>query len=186
MAGPLGPVALKQAIVILRSLFAFLVEQRYLTGNPFTAIVTARPSGRKLGSGRTLRLVQWQAVVQQLEEDESPTATSAARRRARAVRWRYATGLRESQLTAARCADLQRLELADADLVGWLLEIRGKGGKIRQVPVPTSLVSDLGKELAKAGQPGDPLDLLFRRCRYWPASRRGIFQCGRPRVHTKE
>jgi integrase len=162
MAGPLGPVALKQAIVILRSLYAFLIEQRYVTGNPFAAIAIERQPGRKLGSGRTLSLVQWNAVVDQLQHDTSAEASPAARRRARAVRWCYATGLRESELTAARCGDLQRVDLvgtAGAG-VGWLLEVTGKGGKVRQVPVPPGLVDELSDALARAGRPDDPFDLV--------------------------
>ncbi len=39
------------------------------------------------------------------------TASEAQRRLLRAVRWLYATGLRRSELTAARCGDLERLNL---------------------------------------------------------------------------
>ncbi len=151
LEGPLGPVALRQAIVILRSLYAFLVSQNYLIGNPFAAVALPRETGRVLGSRRTLTFHQWDAIEERLA---AMAVDEIGRRRARAVRWLYATGLRLSEMANARCGDLRevdyRLPNGKQD-TGWLLSVLGKGNKLREVPVPVSLVEELQEELGQRG-----------------------------------
>jgi hypothetical protein len=65
--GPLGWWALRQSIVILRSLFAFLVSQNYLLGNAFAG-VAPREQTRPLGSKRALTFDQWDALEERLDE----------------------------------------------------------------------------------------------------------------------
>ena len=153
--GPLGPVALRQAIVILRSLFAFLVSQKYLIGNAFAGVALPRETGRVLGSRRTLTFNQWDAIEERLE---AVAIDDVGRRRARAVRWLYATGLRLSDMANAQCGDLRevdyRLPNGKQD-TGWLLTVVGKGSKLREVPVPVSLVEELRDELGRHGLRGD-------------------------------
>jgi integrase len=156
LEGPISVSALRQTLTILRSLFAFLVAQNYVVGNPFVGIPQPRSSGRALGSNRALTFDQWRLVEAELAGDGEG---ATARRRARAIRWLYATGLRLAEIAAARCSDLEMLEYQVADrgtARGWLLTVRGKGDKIRQVPVPATLVEELGVELRHAGRNSDP------------------------------
>ncbi len=155
LEGPLGPVALRQAIVILRSLYAFLVSQNYMIGNPFAAVALPRETGRVLGSRRTLTFAQWDAIEERLE---AIAIDGVGRRRARAVRWLYATGLRLSEMANAQCGDLREVDyrLPNGKMdTGWLLSVVGKGDKLREVPVPASLVEELQKELDRHGLAGD-------------------------------
>ena len=151
LEGPLGPVALRQAIVILRSLFAFLVSQNYLIGNAFAGVALPRETGRVLGSRRTLTFNQWDAIDERLA---AIAIDDIGRRRARAVRWLYTTGLRLSEMANAQCGDLRevdyRLPNGKQD-TGWLLTVLGKGNKLREVPVPVSLVDELQEELGRHG-----------------------------------
>jgi integrase len=76
------------------------------------------------------------------------------RRRARAIRWLYATGLRLSEMAGAHCGDLQCVDYRTPDgaqETGWLLDVIGKGDKVRQVPVPSHLVEELQRELERSG-----------------------------------
>ena len=147
LEGPLSSAALRQTMVILRNLFAFLVRQNYLIGNAFAGVSLARESGHSLGSRRALTLGQWDALEERLDEiSDDPVG----RRRARAIRWLDATGLRLSEMANAQCGDLRRVDdrLPDgADDSGWLLDVVGKGDKPRQVPVPDRLVGELQAEL---------------------------------------
>ena len=155
LEGPLGPVALRQAIVILRILFAFLVSQNYLIGNAFAGVSLPRETGRVLGSRRTLTFDQWDAIEERLE---AIAIDDLGRRRARAIRWLYATGLRLSEMANAQCGDLRRVEFRLANGkqdTGWLLSVVGKGNKLREVPVPVSLVDELQDELQRHGLAGD-------------------------------
>jgi site-specific recombinase XerD len=147
--GLLGPVASRQAIVILRSLYAFLVSQNFLIGNPFAAVALPRESGRTLGSRRTLTFNQWDAIEERLD---AIAVDDIGRRRARAVRWLYATGLRLLEMANAQCGDLREVDyrLPDGKQdTGWLLSVLGKGDKVREVPVPVSLVEELQEDLER-------------------------------------
>ena len=54
LEGPLTPAALRQSLIILRSLFAFLMSQGYVVGNPLAAVSLPSQPQRPLGSNRTL------------------------------------------------------------------------------------------------------------------------------------
>ena len=151
LEGPLSSTALRQSIVILRSLFAFLVSQNYLLGNAFAGVALPREQARPLGSRRTLTFDQWDALEERLDEF---AGDPLGRRRARAIRWLYATGLRLTEMADAHCGDLQqvdyRLPNGTKDS-GWMLSVVGKGDKLRQVPVPSRLVEELQDELEQNG-----------------------------------
>ena len=160
LEGPLSAAALRQSITILQGLYTFLTGQNYLVGNPFAALARPREEGRVLGSGRTLSFAQWDLIEARVQLDlqsESP----AVRRCARAIAWLYATGLRRAEMTDALCRDLEQVEVRRPDgsfTPGWLLTVRGKGGRMRQVPVPGHLVEELGLELDRLLRPDDALD----------------------------
>ncbi|MGJ7574372.1 phage integrase family protein [Variovorax sp. RB2P76] len=151
LEGPLAPTALRQAMAILRSLFAFLTRQNYVTGNPFAAMTDRLEAPRALGLHRTLSLAQWEHLDSLLA---GHAATEAGRRLRRGMRWVYATGLRLAEITGATCGDLQQVVYRrpdGGDAGGWLLSVRGKAGRQREVPVPAELVTDLEEELAHHG-----------------------------------
>lgn len=53
----LTPVALRQSLIILKSLFAFLMSQGYVVGNPFAAVALPSNPQHPLGSSRSLTRV---------------------------------------------------------------------------------------------------------------------------------
>ncbi len=151
LEGPLSSTALRQSIVILRSLFSFLVSQNYLLGNAFAGVALPREQARPLGSKRTLTFGQWDALEERLDKISQ---TALGRRQSRAIRWLYSTGLRLAEMAGAHCGDLQQVDyrLPDgAEDSGWMLSVVGKGDKLRQVPVPTRLVEELQHELEQNG-----------------------------------
>ena len=155
LEGPLSSAALRQSIVILRSLFAFLVSQNYLIGNAFAGVALPREKATQLGSKRTLTFGQWDALEERLEEF---SGEPLGRRQARAIQWLYATGLRLAEMAGAHCGDLQQVDYRlpnGKEDTGWLLSVVGKGDKLRQVPVPTRLVEELQDELAQNGLEAD-------------------------------
>ena len=155
LEGPLSSAALRQSVVILRSLFAFLVSQNYLIGNAFAGVALPREQARPLGSKRTLTFGQWDALEERLDEI---SGTALGRRQARAIRWLYATGLRLAEMAGAHCGDLQLIDYrlpSGKEDSGWMLSVVGKGDKLRQVPVPTRLVEELENELKQCGMDAD-------------------------------
>ena len=151
LEGPLAPAALRQALIILRSLFAFLMSQGYLVGNPLAAVALPQLPQRPLGSSRTLSFAQWDHLEALLQERGD---TEVERRLRRALRWLYATGLRLAEITSVKCEDLEQVDYRTDDggmASDWLLSVIGKGGRSRQVPVPAALVEEFGQELARHG-----------------------------------
>jgi integrase len=151
LEGPLTPTALRQSLIILKGLFAFLMSKGYVMGNPFAAAALPSNPQRPLGSSRTLTFAQWDHIDTLLQDHVD---TEPARRLRRGMRWLYATGLRLSEITSAKCEDLEQVEYRTAGggvAIGWLLSVIGKGERSRQVPVPAELVDELGSELARHG-----------------------------------
>lgn len=151
LEGPLADTAVRQAMAILRSLFAFLMRQNYLVSNPFSATAEPAAAPRALGLHRTLSVAQWQHLDTLLAKH---AATEAGRRLRRGMRWVYATGLRLAEISGATCGDLRQVAFRTSegrDAGGWLLSVRGRAGRRREVPVPSELVADLAHELAHHG-----------------------------------
>ncbi|WP_213959433.1 phage integrase family protein [Variovorax sp. dw_954] len=150
LEGPLHGVTLRHSLTVVRSLFAFLMRQGYLMGNPFVAVALPVQPLRPLGSSRTLTFAQWDHIDALLEKYGE---TEADRRLRRGMRWLYATGLRLAEITSVKCEDLTPVEYrADGTMAtDWLLAVIGKGNRSREVPVPAKLVEELGDELARHG-----------------------------------
>lgn len=161
-AGPLSASAQRQALSILKNLYSFLVDQNYLMGNPWSAVGSPRGGAPKVNAGRSLTRAQWAFVAQQLElMGAFEERTSAQQRLGFALHLLYATGLRLSEVVAARVEDLAWVEYPadaadDQPLQGWMLRVVGKGQKVREVPVPVELVSVLAKYLTARGLDPDP------------------------------
>ena len=153
LEGALSASALRQAIKVLGGLYAFLVAQNYVIANPFAAVAKPVERRRRLGSDRALSERQWQVVEERLSTGgDSPHE----RRVRRAIRWLYATGLRQAEILAARCADIEEVEASRQSAGGWLLNVVGKGQRERQVPIPGALVSELQSLLSDVSRSRDP------------------------------
>jgi site-specific recombinase XerD len=151
--GPLSPAAQRQSITILRGLYAFWVDQNYVMGNPWTGVKVPRSSQPKVNASRSFTTQQWDFIGEQLALQPN---TSSARRLRFGIRLLYATGLRISEVVAARVDDLGWVEYGpDADdqepVEGWMLSVVGKGQRLRHVPVPLGVVAELASYLESRG-----------------------------------
>ena len=142
--GPLSPAAIDHAVSVLSGLFEFLVSTGYLKGNPATGIPRQnKRSLRRQFGARLLTSKQWHALRQAIDE-----GTPRGRRLGLIFDMLYASGLRLSELAAARFSHLQSMDDDDGES-GWLLQVVGKGGKFREVPIPPEII-DRAWELARA------------------------------------
>lgn len=162
LEGALSTSALRQSMTVIKALYAFLMKQNYVVGSPFSGISLPRESARALGSNRTLTMTDIQRVIDHLQVMTTEFPESQAKQRlAKAVLWLYATGLRVHEISQVRCGALTHMEycVEDATMAsGWLLEVVGKGNKIREVPVPIALLNALADELRQHGLPASPAD----------------------------
>ena len=150
LEGGLSDSARRQTLRILRALFAFLIEQAYLTGNPFTGVPDPKVPKRPLGAGKAFTQAQWAHIEQVAGEDTS----ELGRRRSRALQWLYLTGLRTSEMCAVKLGDLEQVHYIDdhgGSAVGWVLAVIGKGKRQREVVVPGALMNELHLEMESAG-----------------------------------
>ena len=163
-AGPLSARSCRQSMTILSGLFGFLQDQQYRRGNPWTGVSMPRNSAPAIDTGRSLSRSQWLLVERELQDGPSDFRSRQLRW---AIRFAYLTGLRLSEPVSADCGDLRWVEMDDAEDCGsnspggavpaaWLIRVLGKGLKVRDVPVPASVVEELGELLAAAGGSNDP------------------------------
>ena len=153
--GPLSAAAQRHAVTILKNLCGFLVDQNYLMGNPWSAVVVPAAAGPKpdADAERSFSLAQWQFIEGQLK---TLPASSSNQRLRFGLHLLYATGLRLSEAVAATVGDLLWVEYpADAadqpPAQGWLLRVAGKGRNEREVPLPAAVVSELSGYLESRG-----------------------------------
>lgn len=151
--GPLMPGAQRQAVAVLGSLFSFLVDQRYLAVNPWRGLSPAAAPPTRIDAGRSLSLPQWRFVQRHVA---LLPPTSANRRLRLAIDWLHATGLRLSELVAARLDDLVRSPADAGPPAAWWLQVRGPAGRQRELPLPDGLIETLSGYLASRGLDPDP------------------------------
>ncbi|UBM09391.1 phage integrase family protein [Cupriavidus metallidurans] len=154
--GPLAPRSVAYALSVLGNLFAFLMAQHYLVGNPWRAVRAPARTRRGPDPGRGLSQELWQHVADAL--DALPPGL-ASQRLGVALHLLYEAGLRLAELVAARTGDLEYVTLHRADgsaVAGWWLHTLGKGRKARLVPVSAGWIERLGRYLVARGVSADP------------------------------
>ncbi|WP_354687529.1 tyrosine-type recombinase/integrase [Cupriavidus necator] len=165
-AGPLSPASVRHALVILNALFAWLVDARYLAGNPL-ALARRRRAPTKPRITRYLSHELWQAVKDTVAA--MPTETARERLHAARCRWLltvlYLGGLRAAEVTGtAMGAFFCRRDAHGIER--WWLEVTGKGNRTRLVPATDELIAELARYrrahgLAPTPQPGETRPLLL-------------------------
>ena len=152
--GRLSPVAQRRAIAVLKSLYAYLGEKCYFNGNPFAGVASPR-DGQGMDVARSFTEAQWAFLETQMA---ALPESSAHRRLKLALSLLYGTGLRISEVVAARVADLSCRSWRDethGEMKVWELKVIGKGGKKRHVPVAPAVIDELSSYLASRGLPAE-------------------------------
>ncbi|SKC93228.1 phage integrase family protein [Paraburkholderia hospita] len=160
-AGGLSAHSSAYALAVLNALFRWLVEQRYVLGNPFAGL-TVRGGQRTapFDSSRALTDGEWQAVrslANGLEWSYGWPAPAAQRLRF-VLDITYGTGLRAHELVSVTLGDLR----PDAHGELWL-HVTGKGAKRGAVALPPLVLDALEQYLLLR-------DLPVTRTRWHPAT----------------
>lgn len=165
-SGPLSPSSQRQAFVILNVMFSWLVNARYLAGNPLSL---SRQRSRK-SAPRVTRFLDdelWSCVKQTV--DRMPRETERQRAHYFRTRWLftllYLGGLRVSEV----CDNTMGAFFVRRDRDGeerWWLEIVGKGDKNRLVPATAELMVELARYRRESGlapmpMPGEETPLVM-------------------------
>lgn len=148
LEGGLSPVSLATALSIVKNLCAWLVRERYLEAQPWDAAQTARPPAGPSVLTRSLSAREGESLQRWL--CSQPPGPSADRRRL-LVSLAWDTGLRESELAAARTGWLRRGPV-DGVHERWHLEVPSRGhGPARKIDLPDETARQLLDHLELTG-----------------------------------
>ncbi len=145
--GGLSADSQRYAVRAIRAAFDWLVDVRYLAGNPWRAVKDPRTVRRaqKMKIDRALPIDLWTRVRAFLTDRGDSSGPQGARwRAARALLLLMGdSGLRIAEAAATRRPELEWLS-ADGDVPStWLLQVIGKGDKERFVPVSDECIAAL-------------------------------------------
>lgn len=139
------------ALSVLNALFRWLVEQRYLLGNPFAGL-TVRGGKRAtpFDTAHAFTDPEWQAIRSLADglEWSFGWQPSAAQRLRFMLDFTYGTGLRANELVSATLGDIR----PDANGELWL-HVTGKGAQPGIVALPLLVLQALDDYLLQRGLP---------------------------------
>jgi site-specific recombinase XerD len=136
----------KQALVIVQAMFEGLVASGYLTANPMHSVMKTfnLPPGRvqvqRSFSEAEVRHVRSMVEVQ-------PPGPHQRRLRA-LIELLLSTGIRLDELTQAKRGDMRQVAVDGESELAWILNVIGKRRKLREVPVPDSVLELLNAHTA--------------------------------------
>jgi integrase len=144
--GALSKSSQQIAIDTLAGLFSWLVQARYIAGNPWVLL------NRRLGdtpqaddaASRAFTPQAWTALLAWLDAPDNRQEPSSTRLRWLCV-FLQAVGLRAGELIRAERGHLTELRS------GWVLKVHGKGRRNRTVPVPRTVVEATRAYFASRG-----------------------------------
>lgn len=183
--GPLSPVSVRQAVMTLRSMFAWLCQIGYLKENPLSTELNLSPSYARSRSTGTLT-PELLADVRETISD-MPQAT----RRQQGIYWRArwvfcllsATGIQISDAVNNRMDCFSLVRSTDAREQTWVALIRDSMGRSKKVPVPDFVIEELCRYRTWLGlpaqrQPDEDAPLVFPAS--WSAPKRGLMYWPEP------
>ena len=175
----LSVASVKKALVVVSAFLKWGVANRHFSGNPFTEVkmtpslpglderTTEAADVAQLDVDRAMhetvldRTLPHEAIVAVRSLLSQGYAFSEEARMQADYVFEFAinTGLRISELAAARLAHLKYVDTADGS-GGWELQVVGKRAKTREVPFPPQLVQHLREYLSHRGvlAMGDRID----------------------------
>lgn len=141
-SGALSPSSIRQARLILGSLYAFLAESGYTKGNPFRLLGRVKTPKRRIHE-----LVVYKPEREAVERSLAAMPRESERERLHFHRCRWAfflitlTGLRRAEAANGKMGDIWHRVIDGED--EWTITVSGKGEKIRDVPIPDKLLDEL-------------------------------------------
>ena len=155
--GPLSSASRKTAATAVRLLFTFLTKTGYLRSNPFDQVsskirLLPGEGAPKDFADRSLSSRQWEEITEHLEA--MPDGAAKARLRV-ILSLGKGLGMRASEIISAKTGWITTRRIGDTDLC--VIEIIGKGDKVRRLPVPEQTEDAVNRYLATRNLPAHSL-----------------------------
>lgn len=149
--GPLSPASRKAATTAVRLLFGFLTKTNYLRGNPFDQVsskirLLAGEGAPKAFADRSLSLRQWDEILEHLEA--MPESVAKSRMRV-VLHLGKGLGMRASEMINATTDWITERRVGDEEIT--VIEIVGKGDKVRRLPLSKEALAAINRYLARRG-----------------------------------
>lgn len=146
--GPLTISSRKTALTVVRILFGFLTKTGYLKFNPFDQISTKvrflpGEGAPKAFADRSLTERQWDEVLEHLESMEDGQIKARLKV---ILSLGKGLGMRASEIIHARTGWIAVRRIGDEDMT--VIEIVGKGDKVRRLPLSDSTLAAINDYLA--------------------------------------
>jgi integrase len=139
------PESQRYVVRLLRSAFVWLVDVRYLAGNPWVAVndppIVRRANSMKID--RALPADLWRKLRDELDARSVDPLASQWRALRATILLMGESGLRSEEAASARREDLKPSVYGTLDRPVWELTIVGKGRRERTVPVSLATLSAL-------------------------------------------
>lgn len=140
--GPLSAASIRHAETVLKVLCNWLMKQRYLETNPFAGLTRLKGGTSTLQVNRSFSETEWTWLMDycaaRVGEGAQPDPHTL--RIQFILRLAYGTGLRLEELAKATVGDLEKRSRVRPHPEQWWLSVTGKGGHVREVPIPAHLV----------------------------------------------
>ncbi len=156
--GPLSQSSIRQALVILNSMFTWLVQVGYLLGNPLSFLRQRRAPQ----AARVVRFLDeelWGHVKATIQS--MPVATVREQAIQARARWIFSLlflcGMRISEVVTNTMGKFFCRSDKEGQL-RWWLDIVGKGNKSRLIPATRELMEELSRYRLRVGLPALPLE----------------------------
>lgn len=151
--GPLSAASRQSALTVVRLLFNFLMRTGYLRFNPFDQVsakihLLPGEGAPKAFADRSLTPKQWESILRYL--NALPETKANARLRV-ILGLGKGLGMRASEMVAAKAGWIVIRRIGDEDTR--VIEIVGKGDKVRRLPVSETLLGHVNAYFALRGEP---------------------------------
>lgn len=139
---PMSAASQKQAILVLRGAFDWLVKVRYLAGNPWVAVKDPKviKQADDMQIDRALNRSAWNMVVDVLKQRAAASDNHQDRVALAAILLMGDSGLRRAEVAGTRRHNMKPSRHASGV---WMLAVLGKRNKIRKVPVSRRTIDAL-------------------------------------------
>jgi len=157
--GALSASSVKYALVVVQTLFDGLCAANYLVGNPLRSVgKQVRLPARRLPLERSFTENEWAFVLGQLALQTALTGTPDKPERGQAEAHRIrlllemlaSTGLRLAEIAGASMASLSQVAVDGEPEPATVIEVLGKGNKLREVPVGEDILALIRQHHADA------------------------------------
>lgn len=143
--GVLTKASQRQAYIILNSMFKYFNDTQYCYFNPFKAMKKPSKGLTSINADRSFTIHQWGLIINFLNNMKKDSHYFRIRF---LLKFGYATGMRVSEIVAAKIGDLVQFNSTKTGRKAYLIKVLGKGNVEREIVLSKDTIQELNEYLA--------------------------------------